>query len=390
MKDSEIIELNNTAKILGLNSRVHFYNADIIKVVGDIAPFGKIAAVYTKNTFSDFGKDVTNNLKCANIKPLNFIMPENAVLNLSSVFDIICVPDDVRAVLIFDRELMDLAAYIATLFKIPVIFALDCINTDGVLCAKVPFFWGANKSETDFFSVDCEYHVVISDNACMFGNKTEQYISIYCKILSLIDYRIRLAICSGNSYEFERNIILNAIRIANFSYSANNLLISGLKIELANLASGGEILFNSAEYSFKRLTGFKEEKDIRFSLIKKLINLYSLCVSEKDMPFTVPDYNKRVKELADITKSDDGVFLKGFAAQIKALKGKDLLSVKADLKDDINLISEEFKVVEENYSKLGGNPDADFASYVKALKLCGDLPDTVNFMTVIRESGFLE
>ena len=108
------------------------------------------------------------------------------------------------------------------------------------------------------------------------------------------------------------------------------------------------------------------------------------------MPFTVPDYNKRVKELADITKSDDGAFLKGFAAQIKALKGKDLLSVKADLKDDINLISEEFKVVEENYSKLGGNPDADFAPYVKALKLCGDLPDTVNFMTVIRESGFLE
>ena len=390
MNDLKIAELNKTAENLGLISRVRFYNADIIKVVCDIAPFGKIAAIYSKTTFTDIGKDISERLKKAGIKPINFIMPENTVLNLSSVFDIICVPDDVRAILVLDRELMDIAAYIATLFKIPVIFTLNSINTDGVLCAKVPFFWGGNNSETDFFPVDCAYHVIIEGGALTRGDKAEQYMGVFSKLAALVDYRVKLLISGGNSYEIARDIILNAVKIANFSFDACTLIVSGLKIELAGFAAGGDIEFNSAEYAFKRLIGFKEEKGLRYLLIKKLTALYLLCATEKDMPFEVPDYNKRVKELAEITKSDDGVFLRGLSEQLKTIKGKDFAAVKAEIKDEIISLSDAFNSAEQNYIKLGGNPDADFSPYVKALKLCGDLPNTVNFMTVLRESGFLE
>lgn len=390
MKDSVIAELNKTASNLGLENRVRFYNTDIVKVACNIAPFGRVAAVYSKITFIDIGKDISERLKKAGIKPINFIMPENAVLNLSSVFDIICVPDDVRAVLIFDRELVDLAAYIATLFKIPVIFALNSVNTDGILPAKVPFFWGEKKSETDFFPVDCAYHVAVSDNAPMCGDKAEQYVNVYGKLLALTDYRVKLALSCGNSYEFERDIILNAVKIADFSLNASDLIASGLKIELANLSADGEILFNSAEYGFKRLIGFRQVSGLNFAFIKKLVNLYALCAAEKDMPFAIPDYNKRAKELADMVKSDDGAFLKGFLSQINALKDKDLLSVKAELKDELISLADEFDAAEQNYKRLGGNKDADFLPYVKALTLCGDLPNTLNFMTVVRESGFLE
>lgn len=390
MNDLKIAELNKTAENLGLDSRVRFYNVDSIKVVCDVAPFGKVAAIYSKTTFADIGKDVSARLKRAGVKPINFIMPENTVLNLSSVFDIICVPDDVRAVLVFDRKLIDIASYIATLFKIPVIFTLNAINTDGVLYAKVPFFWGGNNAETDFFPVDCAYHIIISDTAEKNGDKAEQYISVFSKYTALVDYRVKLALSGGNPYEFARDIILNAVKLADFSPDACTLIMSGLKIELACLAAGGDITFNSADYAFKRLIGFKEEKGLRYSLIKKLTALYLLCTIENDMPFDIPDYNKRAKELADITNSDDGAFLKGFLEQLAALKGKDLLSLKAELKDDIIALADAFKGAEQNYIKLGGNTGADFSPYIKALKLCGDLPNTVNFMTVLRESGYLE
>ena len=391
MKDFIITELNNTAASLGLENRVRFYGADAVKVACEIAPFGKVAVIYTKISYTDFGKEITQRLKNVGIKPLNFIMPENTVLNLSSVFDIICVPDDVRAVLIFDRELTDIAAYIATLFKIPVILTLNSVNTDGVLPAKVPFFWGGNAPDTDFFAVDCVYHVAIADNVLTCGDKSKQYIDVYGKLLALTDYRVKLALFGGNAYDFARDVIFGAINaVLKSPDSAETLFVSGLKTELADLSVGGAILFNSAEYGFKRLIGFTEEFGVSFAFIKRLIDLYALCVSEKDMPFAVPDYNKRVKELVDVTKSDDGAFLKGFSAQVKAIKGKDLSAVKADFKDDITSLKEEFNVVEENYKKFGGKTDADFSPYIKAFKLCGDLPDTLNFMTIVRESGFTE
>ena len=390
MIDYRISELNKTAVNFGVENRVRFYNDDAVKIACNLAPYGRVAVIYNKISFSGFGKSMTEQLKRAGIKPINFIMPENTILNLSSVFDVICVPDDVRAVLVFDRELMDIAAYIATLFKIPVIFTLNSINTDGVLYAKVPFFWGGNKPETDFFTVDCVYHVIIGDNALKSDELAEQYINVYGKLIALIDYRVKLAITGGNLYDFARETIFNAVNAVSDDLKAETLLTYGLKIELAGFAASGDIDFNSAEYAFKRLIGFKEEKGLRFSLIKKLTALYLLCANENEMPFDIPDYNKRAKELAGITKSDDGAFLKGFLAQLNALKGKDLLRLKADLKDDIIALADAFKVAEQNYIKLGGNLGADFSPYVKALKYCGDLPNTVNFMTVLRECGFLE
>lgn len=391
MKGLAVSELNKTAESLGLCDCVRFYDSDAVKVACDIAPYGKVAAIYAKPYFTEFGKDITQRLKLAGIKPLNFIMPENAVLNLSNVFDVICVPDDVRAVLVFDRELIDLSAYLATLFEIPVIFTLNTVNTDGVLPSKVPFFWGGNAVTTDFFPVNTKYHVIIGENALTFGNKAEQYINIFGKLLALIDYKTKLAISGGNTHEVARETISAAANAVDSAFDAETLIMAGLKIELANLSARGEIMFNSAEYCFNRLIGFKKTDGVRFALIKRLLSLYVICAENGEMPFDIPDYNRRAKELSAITVSDDGVFLKGLMSQVRTLREYGTLSgVIAELKDQLAALFNAFLAAEKNYAALGGISDADFSPYVYALKLCGDLPDTVNFMTVLREGGFLE
>lgn len=394
MNSTTVSELNDLSVKLGIDNRVRFYgqDADAVKVVCAVAPYSRVAVLYAKTSFNEFGRAFTERLKLAGIKPLNFIMPENAALSIENVFDVIGVPDDVRAILFFDRELKDIAAYIATLFKIPVIFTLNTVNTDGVLSAKVPFFWGGKGEKTDFFPVDCVYHVILGGNALNCGDKAEQYIDVFGKITALADYRVRLWALDEKAEKPAYDVIKKAVISVFYPLpSAEKLLIAGLKTELANLASGGAIIYNSAEYCFKRIIGFKEIKGVKFAFFKKLLHLYALCAEHNDMPFVVPDYNKRVKELSEITKSDDGVFLDGLFNQVRILRAKgDTSVIKSGFKNEFKAQVEAFKTAEQNYVALNGETETDFSPFIEALKLCGDIAGTVNFMTVVRESGFAE
>ena len=125
--------------------------------------------------------------------------------------------------------------------------------------------------------------------------------------------------------------------------------------------------------------------------LKKLLHLYALCAENGEVPFVVPDYNKRVMELAKLENSSDSAFLDGLYGQVNALRKKgDLSDIKDELKAEFTAQAKVFNTVEQNYIALGGKTDADFSPYVKAMKHCGDLAGTVNFMTVVRESGFAE
>lgn len=384
-------ELNILAEKLGVVSRAVFYDGDPIGVINSVAPYGKIAVIYSKTTYTERGKDFSEKLKAAGLKPLGFIMPENATLNFESVFNFIGVPEDVRAVVYFDSELKDITAYIATIFNVPVIYALSSVYTEGVLSAKVPFFW---KNSADFFSVTCPYHVVLPETvAATDAELAEQYVNIVDKSVALCDYRVKLKILGGTKKVAVYNLIEEATKeiLPLPSVTAEQLLLSGLKIEIANLASNGAIIYNSAEYCFKRITGFKAQEGLNFAFIKKFAELCELCASGQEDPFTVPDYNNRARELATVTASDDGAFLKGLLNQLQRLrKQEDLKKIKTAFKKEFTAIVAALKDAEKVYKSLGGKDLKDFSPYLKAFKLCGDLPATCNFMTLVRESGFTE
>lgn len=389
MKSRISAELNNLAAALGVNKSAVFYDGDFFGVAKTLAPYGKIAALYSASVFGKRGKEYSAQFKAAGIKPLNFIMPEGVTLNLENVFDVIGVPEDVRAIAAFDRTLMPIAAYLATVFGIPLMYLLNSAETENVLSPKAPFYLGG---KTDFFPLSCPYHIVIGENACG-GDIAEQYINVVGKLTALSDYRVKVNICGTRpdsaAYGAVKSAVLSAF--ADSDVKAETLLLSGLKIELANLASNGAIIYNSAEFSFKRIAGLKYPKGVNFALFKKLLGLYKLCAEEKVDPFIVPDYNNRARSLAEITQSDDGAFLKGFLRQLRYLKKRgDFSDLKAEFINELNSQQAVIAATEKKYKALGGLVAEDFSPYLAALKLCGDLPDTMNFMTLVRESGFTE
>ena len=391
MDKTKIHELNTISGNLGVSARVKFYAGDLSGVVTTVAPYARVAVLYAKTSFSENGKTFTEILKKSGVKPLNFIMPENAALNLENVFDVIGVPDDVRAVVCFDHELINIAAYIATIFKIPFIYNLNSVNTDGVLPVKVPFYLGDGRKKADLFSVDCAFHVAldIPENG---ANDAEQYVNVISKMIALADYRVKLEILGGKPDKAAYDLIKDAVmKVFAKPLSGENSAFYGLVTEIANVASDGEIICNSADYCFKRLIGFKTEKGLTFALMQKILKLYALCAEKKEVPFSVPDYNERVIELAAITESDDGAFLKGLLKQRRFYKKKagiDALK-EAFCKEFFSQVNA-LKKAEETFIALGGKQCEDFAPHIKALKLCGDLPNTFNFMSVVRESGFSE
>ena len=383
-----VSELNNVAESLGIKNCVCFYDGDTVRVINSVAPYGKVAVLYAKNTFLASGKEFTAKLKETGITPLNFILPEGVALSPQNVFDVIGVPDDVRAIVYSDLILTDIAAYLATIFNIPVICTLKSVNTENLIGTHLPFFW---KDRTDFFDAHCVYHIIF-DIARNSGDIAKQYINVIGKLPALTDYRVKIKACGGRPEKQAYNLIKNAVE-ASLTFTENpeeTLVIAGLKIELANLASGGKIICNSAEYAFKQLLRFDVDSGVAFAFFEKQMRLYALCAENGEVPFSTPDYNARVAELTEITGSDDGSFLSGLIKQIGFRKKADLVKLKAGLKAELLSQEKAIDKIERQYSSFGGKKCEDFSPYIPAFKLCGDLPDTFNFMTVVREGGFTE
>lgn len=390
MNENFIEKLTETANSLGVGDRVFFHSGTAAAAVAALAPFGKAAVVYSKPSFLRSGKSLTASLKKAGVKPLNFIIPEDAPLNFNNVFDVIGIPEDMRAIVCADYEVKDVCFYVATLFSIPVLFILNSVITRGVLASETVF---RNFGVSDFPPVNCVRHFVFDDNAVSADGLSEQYAFIMSQITALTDYRVRITLSGEKAnkaaYDAMKNAVINSFRASDIT--TENLLLNGFIVEIADFAAGGKIIGNSAAGGFLKLTGFARESGLTFSVLNKLLLFYALCAEQKEDAFNLPDYNARAAEMAELTGSDCGVFVRGFLKQLKYLKdGEKIKKLKSGLKEELKSQSEALRTIKENYIKAGGALLSDFSPYVKAFKHCGDMPETLNFMSLIRESGLAE
>ena len=384
-------KLNALAADLGVKN-LFFYAENAVKTVTGLAPYGKVAAIYSKNSFANVCKPFTERLKSAGVKAVNFILPDGARLDFKNASDVIGVPEDVRAVICFDRGLTDISAYIATLCSLPVIYIPRTIVTRGALAPKVAFF----GDEFSSYTVKCPRHTVLDGEFLFDGGKAEQYINVVEKLLALTDYRVRHEIAGGrlaaDAYSAVKNAVLSCFNVCNADDALLTLVTEGFKTEIADYSCGGDIICNSAAYNFRRLTGFSESDGLGFAFFSRALRVYAFSAGAQDHPFAVPDYNARALALAKICGADDGAFLKGLLRQTRQLKADrgELARIRAAFSAEPNLQARALKAIERNYVALGGKTDFDFSPYAEAFTLCGDLPNVLNFMTLAREGGFLE
>ena len=393
-KTAEI--LAERVKNLELNNIIHIKTGDRFNSLKELAPYGKFAAIFTAKSFTAFGKDFSERAKLLGFKPLNFILPEDAKLNFSNVFDMIGVPEDIRAIVYFDSDLYGVALYIATLFNVPCAYVMRKPLIGGFFRSRIVFSY---EKFSDLFSADCERYLILDD---AFIDKTlsdsvyENYVGLFTESLSVADMIACSALYEDNSPRY-----LRAFSYAKDSIDAvisspckktedfSDMLFLALStLSLADFSLGGKILSESAKTSFMRLAGANCDTATLYAFYIRALSLYALACLSSD-PLLVPDYLSRADALKELTGKDDGLFLDGFIKQTQAIKTVGTDKTVSAVKDYISLLNDNLINFRDAYINYGGKC-VDFTPFNSALKYCGDLPDAFNFMSLVRETGISE
>ena len=393
-------KLNDTVSLYKVDKKhggLRFYYGDyvdqITKILSEICPCGKVATLYFNSTYQELGKNFSSALKNAGFKPLSVIMPEefkNSVDDLSRLFTL---PEDVRAIITFDFSLNYAIKYFGAIKNVDVIHVLKEFNSADFIS---PVLFIKNGEQIDKVNLDCNQHVILDDNICQ-PDLPKIYAYTTSKIVNLIDYKVYGKLHSKRlskaSYEVLSTAIDNTLTCFKVSlenrksHIVENMFLS----EIANRMSGGHLWITSSEYSVKQLMPKFEGYD-RIAFLKYTLNLYKKYFSgDYEHLLEIPDYNARANNISKTLKVDEKVFMQTLLAQINNYNNSknNLNQLKKTLNEQVVKTEKLVGQINSTYHALGGGGKEN-----KHLKFCvyhsGDLNDTLNGMSLIRESGILE
>ena len=327
------------------NNLPNFYSGDSIegvcKAVSKVAPFGKVAVVYTKDGFNNYCKALTTSLKGIGAKPINFIMPDlefsSGIFSLESLYELFYFPEDVRAVITLESSLICEISYYASVLDIPAVYCINNLTEYNMLPYRVNV---KNFNRVDEVIITCKRHIIIDESKILNCKDCSAltFAYIQSKIPAFFDYAFNLLISGKNeknskshdkSNDYNDKVYNYAIQALKETYSIIaqpikdiniNLLYNLLKINLSNCLLKGELLDYSSIYCALKLLK-NDSAYTMLNLTLKIIGIYQLFLSnEYNENQFFPDYNKRAESLSFATGEKVDKFLQNFESQLKTIQ----------------------------------------------------------------------
>ena len=207
---------------------------------------------------------------------------DNALENIGGLFSL---PDDVRAVIVFESALYDVASYFSALKNLPAVYIARSAEAENMLS---PVVFLKIRRKTEFIYADNEKYVLIDPASITAGKSAAAaFASLSSAIVSLIDYRVRGV--------FTGEYCSESYNAAASENAPLELLEARIRLAVAETYTDGKILRGgeNAVAEFLEAAGkapfsFAERK---FLAALKLIDIYHAFFSlphGKDM--RVPDY----------------------------------------------------------------------------------------------------
>lgn len=302
----------------------------------------------------------------------------------------------VKVIIALDDRLFNLATYVAMINAIPLVLVPDKIGFEDILCSTL--FIKENYSYKRAKVKAIRYVILdknVIDNADIQG--------IFYRLISLranaIDYRISCLLRGENederAIELLKSATVNAYPVftTEGKWKIEELIFLKFLAELSNIASNGEMEKNSAvkiTEEILKMRGYYGES-VSKSIFSKIIGVYDLYFCGKyDGILEVPDYLERADRLSDISGCVATEFLKNFLTQRNAIeeKKKQLSILRRSLKTAVA----EQKKFADRMTTLFDKTDRieNLVAIDNAIRIAGDLPNTFNAMTLLRESGITE
>lgn len=376
------------------------YAAEFSKVLNKIAPSSKAALLCTRDAFLAEGQKWLEVIRGAGVQPLNVIVAKKFDDALENIGGLFSLPDDVRAIVVFESALYDVASYFSALKNLPAVYVAFSPEAENMLSPVVSL---KIKNRTERIYADNEKYVVVDPQAIRGGAPcSEAFASLSSAIVSLIDYRVR-GVFTGEycseSYHLARAAVSSAVNAATAQDAPLKLIEARIRLAAAENYTEGKILRGGEnavaeilESAGKVPLSLAERK---FFAALKLIDLYQAFFSlphGKDM--RVPDYVSRAKEVAAITGGNETHILEGILKSAEAVSEERVRETGRQLLSEIDALKNLTGKFAATYRAIGGNA-AIFSNYSpqevrRAVFYAPDIPKTFSVLTLMRESGALE
>lgn len=419
---------------------VRFYQGEtkkkLYEIASSLAPQGVVVALTTENGNEETAKDVTEGLRGACSKILSVKIPEktDAVRAAASVLR---AAEDARLIVTAEYPLIPLARYAAKISGLTFVYVMRTGETDGLLSPRLLL---KNGNRTDCFFSDARTRVIIdTDKICAgesFGESVGEkdgkekgvsaaeeaafaekriaaplFAKLAGKIPALADYRARLLATGEKPNAEAYGLLREAVKDGYIAFTKKDreilpsLIYDSLLAEIADFLSDGELCsFSALRFAEFLLAGEKRlPADLILELYARISGIYALYTSPlAEGLLEIPDYRERAHELAELTGTDEGIFLKGLIKQAEILNryGENADNITDKLFEELSKQNASASSVRSTFVAYGkevsGGKTGDSETRVseeklkKAIKLAGDSPFGINAMSFAREKGVTE
>ncbi len=392
----EIKKLNNFVP------SVKFYSGEFLstinKVVKDFVPFGKVAFITLENTHLLYSKKVLSALSGAGSKLISLVMekpPKKTIEDFSKAFNL---PEDVRAVITFDRELCSICTYFSSIRGIPFIYvpksAFVAESLENVLYIK-------NGNLLDKVLCKTTKHVIIDfDLIAKTDENSSCYAELMSKNASIVDYKLCQALTGKDIVKQAIYILKESVERAFNVFSikptdrSKELLLLGFYSELAELITNCEISSRSAVRILSELFAENPSDYAGHKLFctAKLLGLYSAVFGLKTPMQTLPNLMIRATQVSNEFGLDLGCVAGHLIEQSKTIEKRLKRAVKTanSIQKDVDTNLALVNGIKSTFIALNGNDkvfSTSASDFKKYLKIAGDIPHAINGLTYLRLMG---
>lgn len=382
--------------------------SELTRLISEISPNGKVAFVSLHDTFIRRGTHVLDAVSAGGAVPLNIVLNKRFDNTLENVNGLFGIPDDVRAVLVTDDALYDVAAYFSALKNLPLIIIPSSAYGENVLS---PIVTVTLKGVRERIAADNRRYVIIDET--LVASSPEQvnaaaFAGMASGVISLIDYRMRGTVAKENlcrsAYDLARSCISDSLSVGKLPADKIplRLLENRLKGAVAEIYTDGDILCGGGETAVAALLSGRgeqafSESERKLAAACKLIELYNVFFTEPHGELlSVPDYGERAERLSvrtGIKQSEILDYISEYSFKAKDIDKILRFVMPKFAKETQNIAALTVKLMAV-YEKLGGSallktnysPEELRAAVFSA----ADMPRCFSVLTLMRDVGMLE
>ena len=369
----------------------------IVTSVKVIAPFSKVVYVATGEEYVKNARIIFDAVKRAGGFPLGITVDIKSLIDIDKLSVLFSLPSDVRAVITTQSDMAKCASYFAGIRGITHITVVRSPLVDGILSPTAMLKTG---DKIERVTTNTNKLVIVDADAIESSNETAAaYLNVMQSVISLYDYGVFVASDGNKLSKLGYSLISSAVSdtfsgVTAYSKGINfRLLINGLKVELGNYLSSGEIKDYSSTVQVKMLldaTGYDSTVagPIAFKRILKQYAGGTFGVFGESL---FEDCVEQAKNFAKTLSVNSGQVLSKMLSRMEnANKNKQQISaVITAMENQLPSVDKIIERVDGTYSALDENASSinqgkKGLDWNKIFSLAGYFPIGLNGLTLIR------